>query len=63
MGQKLYDEPTKVTAENGEVRLDGPNGIDVSMTPEAALETSDRLLSAGLAAQGQKVEADKLGKR
>lgn len=60
MDGKPYDKPTKVTAENGEVHLEGPDGVDVSMTPEAALETSDRLLSGGLTAQGQKVEAEKL---
>lgn len=61
MKHKPYNEPTEVTAEDGEVHLDGPDGVDVSMTPEAALETSDRLLSGGLKAQGQMVEATRRG--
>jgi hypothetical protein len=51
----LYDEATKVTAEHGKVILDGPDGVDVALTPEAALETSDRLLAAGAMARGQQV--------
>ena len=37
---KLYDEATKVTAEDGEVILDGPDGVDVRVTPEAAEQTA-----------------------
>jgi hypothetical protein len=51
----LYDEATKVTAKNGTVVLDGPDGVDVALTAEAALETSDRLLAAGTMAHGQQV--------
>ena len=52
-----HDEPSEVSAEQGEVMMDGPNGHVVSFTPDAALETSERLLRGGLAAQGQIVEA------
>jgi len=31
---KVYDEATKVTAKNGEVILDGPDGVDVKLTPK-----------------------------
>jgi hypothetical protein len=34
------------TAEEGFVMLDGPNGVAVAMTPEAAEETGRRLLAA-----------------
>lgn len=40
----LHVQTTKVGAEDGEVTLDGSYGVAVSMTPEAAEETSDRLL-------------------
>ena len=60
MKQKPYNKATDVTAEDGDVHLKGPDGVDVAMTPEAALETSERLLSGGLKAQGQKVDTDKL---
>lgn len=48
-----YDEPTQVTAIDGEVVLDGPDGIGVSMTPDAAEETSRRLKSGADVARDQ----------
>lgn len=55
---KVYDEPTKVDAEDGNVVLDGPDGVAVLMTPEAAEETSHRLLWGAAEAQGQRVQKD-----
>lgn len=64
MDDKVYDEPTKVEAEDGKVVLDGPDGVDVMMTPDAALETSDRLLSGASEARGQQIaEERRLGRR
>ena len=54
--EKIHDEPSKVSAEDGDVLMDGPNGVAVSLTPDAAIETSDRLMEGGLMAQGQRVE-------
>ncbi len=56
---KIYDEPTTVTAEEGKVILDGPDGVAVTVTPEAAAETSDRLLHGAAEATGQKREEDR----
>jgi len=56
---KTYDEPSSVEAEDGNVVLDGPDGVDVKMTPDAAVETSDRLLQSSLKAQGQRVRNSK----
>ncbi len=53
MDNKLHDEPSTVTAEYGQVLVDGPDGVAVSLTPDAAVETSDRLLEAAVEAQGQ----------
>ena len=50
-----YVEPSQVEAEDGLVSVDGPDGVAVTLTPDAALETSDRLLHAGIAAQGQRI--------
>jgi len=50
-----YDEPSEVTAEEGEVLVNGPDGVAVSLTPEAADETSQRLLYAAAEAKGQQV--------
>ena len=56
MDDEIYDEPTKVEAEDGNVILDGPDGVDLSMTPAAAEETSERLLWGAAKAQGQKIQ-------
>ena len=52
---KVYDEASEATAEDGVVHVDGPDGVDVNLTPDAALETSDRLLESAANAQGQRV--------
>jgi hypothetical protein len=52
---RTYGTPSEVVAEAGEVIVDGPDGVAVSLTPDAALETSQRLLEGGLMAQGQRV--------
>jgi hypothetical protein len=51
---KLYDEATEVTAEDGEVTLDGPDHVDVKVTPEAAEQTADNLLEGAMLARGQR---------
>jgi hypothetical protein len=53
-----FDEASDVAAEKGEVVVDGPDGVAVSLTPEAAIETSDRLLEKGAEAAGQRRNAD-----
>lgn len=51
---KLYDEATEVTAKDGEVILDGPDAVDVKITPEAAEETADNLIRGAAEAAGQR---------
>ena len=53
MRDRLYHEPSTVSAEQGEVQIDGPDGIAIAMTPDAAAETSERLLAGAAQAQGQ----------
>ena len=53
--EKTYDEASQVEAHDGDVFMDGPNGVAVTLTPKAAIETSDRLMEGGLIAQGQRV--------
>jgi hypothetical protein len=49
----VYDEPSEVKAVDGQVDVDGPDAVDVSLTPEAAEETSERLLQQSFKARGQ----------
>jgi len=53
--QKIYEEPSDVSAKEGVVSVKGPDAVDVRMTPEAADETSDRLLRGAMKAHGQKL--------
>jgi hypothetical protein len=51
---KLYDEATEVTAKDGEVILDGPDAVDVKVTPEAAEVTAENLIEGAVMARGQR---------
>jgi hypothetical protein len=48
-----YDKPSEVVADDGQVLVDGPDAVDVALTPEAALETGGRLIDASAVAAGQ----------
>jgi hypothetical protein len=50
---KIYDDPSEITAEDGAVAVKGPDAVDVRMTPEAAEETSNRMLEGSMKARGQ----------
>ena len=52
--RKIYHQPSSVTAEEGDVLVRGPDDIDVGMSPEAAEETSNRLLEGSMKARGQR---------
>lgn len=49
---KTHDSASDVAAEQGHVTMDGPGGVAVTLTPNAAVETGDRLRRAGLEAGG-----------
>jgi hypothetical protein len=51
---ELFDEASKVSAKDGEVHVDGPDGVDVKLTPEAADETAGRLIDNAAQAAGQR---------
>jgi hypothetical protein len=53
MSNKPHDIPTKATAEKGEVMLDGPDGLALSLTPSAASKSAEAMAKA----------ADKAGKQ
>ena len=52
--KKIYHEPSFVTAEDGDVVVKGPDHVDVALSPDAAEETSDRLLEGSMRARGQR---------
>lgn len=49
--------PGIATAEQGVVLLDGPDGVAIAMTPEAAEATGRSLIAAAEEAAGQRGEA------
>ncbi len=50
----VYSDPSDVSASDGHVVVDGPDAVDVAMTPEAAEETSERLSDQAVKARGQR---------
>jgi hypothetical protein len=52
--QKIYHQPSSVTAEDGDVLILGPDDVHVTMDPDAAEETSNRLLEGSMKARGQR---------
>ena len=55
----IYDKASQVDAHKGVVSVKGPDDVDVDLTPDAAAETSDRLLVGSMKAQGQKIQGRK----
>jgi len=55
---EIYDEASAVDADDGAVRQKGPDAVNVRMTPEAAEETSERLLEGAMKARGQRYFKD-----
>lgn len=53
MSRVPHDAPTEASAENGEVMLDGPDGLAVSLTPAAAAASAVAIARAADAARGQ----------
>lgn len=51
----VQTQPSVVTAEQGLVIIDGPDGVAVTLTPDAAIETADRLNDVAVYAKGQEV--------
>lgn len=55
--QAVLQDPGVATAEAGLVLLDGPDGVAVAMSPDAAEETGRRLVAAAAEARTQQPEA------
>lgn len=50
----VHEEPSTVKARDGAVHAEGPDEVDVCLTPEAAEETADRLTEEAVVARGQR---------
>ena len=48
-----HAQPSEVIAEQGEVLVEGPDGVAVSLTPDAAEETALRMIRAAADARRQ----------
>lgn len=53
MTEKIYNEPSNVRAKDGTVKVEGPDAVEVAMTPDAAEMTGDRLIEESVRARGQ----------
>lgn len=51
---KIYNDPSEIDVEDGAVIVRGPDAVDVRLTPDAAEETSHRLLEGAMKARGQR---------
>lgn len=56
MAVAIYTEAGEAVAEEGLVLLDGPNGITISLTPDAAEETGQELIRAAVEARRQRTD-------
>lgn len=52
--KRIFTDPSEVDAKDGTVEVEGPDEVDIALTPEAAEETSDRLLDKSMKARGQR---------
>jgi hypothetical protein len=50
---EVKEDPGVASAEEGQVILEGPDGVAVTMTPQAAKETAASLIAAAERAGGQ----------
>lgn len=49
----VHGEPSEVVAEAGDVIVEGPDGVAVTLTPDAAEETARRMMAAADEARRQ----------
>lgn len=52
--RKIYHQPSSVSVKEGDVLVEGPDDVDVALSPEAAEETSNRLLEGSMKARGER---------
>jgi hypothetical protein len=62
VSRKPIDKPIAAMAEEGEVIVDGPDGVAFSIAPDIAADLSDQLLDAAAMARGQQLEVERLAR-
>lgn len=60
---EIFDEASTVSTDDGHVVVKGPDAVDISVTPEAAVETANRLLDHAAEAEGHRMLAEEAGDR
>lgn len=55
---EYYAQPSNVAAEGGAIIIDGPDGVAVTMSPDAAEETARRMMVAVAQARGQSPDVE-----
>ncbi len=58
MDSRVHSTPSEVAAVQGVVIVDGPDGVAVTLTPEAAEETGERLINGSAEATGPEDRRD-----
>ena len=58
MSIKACDEPLRAVPRDGLVHLEGGCGVEIDLTPPAALQTGDNLIDSSAVAIGQQRMAD-----
>ena len=53
-GLSAHSDPSEVNAEDGDVIVEGPGGVAVTLTPDAAEETGRRMVRAAAEARRQR---------
>jgi hypothetical protein len=53
-----HAHPSEIAAEEGDVIVEGPDGVAVTLTPDAAEETGRRMLRAAEEARRQRASLD-----
>ena len=57
-GLNVNVDPSVVVAEQGEVIVEGPDGVAVTLTPDAAEETARRMIRAASEARLQQEQGE-----
>ncbi len=53
VADSAHGDPSDVIAEQGDVIVEGPDGVAVTLTPDAAEETAKRMMRAASEARRQ----------